>query len=323
LPGKPSQIVAKGDHTCARIGDKAWCWGNDTNGELGDGTPGGSSNKPVAVTGLSGATSIAAGGTFSCAIKTTGHATCWGANDLGQLGDTTTTARAKPGAEIGGTDGIAFLGIAGGNNHACARRSSGGIAAWGDNTFSQSGFASPSAQASFPTPTIGLPTDASGTTFVTDASAVAAGGAHCCAARAAGIVICWGANDRGQLGNGLVEPGPGRKDFVEVGALPAISPATLVAGGEHTCARASSGSVLCWGRNDYGQLGRGMSGTDQPVAATVPGLDKVVELVAGGEHTCARDSDGYVWCWGANDRGQLGDHSKSARNKPVKLPDVP
>ncbi|MGZ3453363.1 MAG: RCC1 domain-containing protein [Polyangiales bacterium] len=322
LPGKPSQIAAGGDHTCARIGDKVWCWGNDGNGELGDGTPGGSSTKPVAVTGLSGATSVIAGGTFTCAMQSSGHALCWGANDKGQLGDTTTTPRSKPGAEVGGSDGIAFLGISGGPSHACGRRSSGGIAVWGDNATSQSGFASPSTQATFPTPTIGLPTDPAAMSFVTDASGIAAGGGHCCASRAAGIVICWGANDRGQLGNGLVEPGPGRKDFVEVGALPAVSPATLVAGGEHTCARASTGSVYCWGRNDVGQLGRGTSGADQPTAATVD-LKNVVELVAGGEHTCARDSGGAVWCWGANDRGQLGDHSKTNRNKPVPLPDVP
>ena len=131
--------------------------------------------------------------------------------------------------------------------------------------------------------------------FVTDASGIAAGGGHCCASRAAGIVLCWGANDRGQLGNGLVEPGPGRKDFVEVGALPAVSPQTLVAGGEHTCARASTGSVYCWGRNDSGQLGRGSSGSDQPTAAAVD-LKSVVELVAGSEHTCARDSR-CQWHW--------------------------
>ena len=82
-----TQITAGGRYTCALVaGGQARCWGRNSAGQLGNGTTGGSSSTPVAVTGLSGATQITAGGSHTCALVAGGQARCWGDNFAGQLG---------------------------------------------------------------------------------------------------------------------------------------------------------------------------------------------------------------------------------------------
>ena len=93
------------------------------------------------------------------------------------------------------------------------------------------------------------------------AKSVAAGYAHSCALLSDGRVACWGSNLYGQLGPGA-EPGikPSGPVIVD---LPEAAD-RVSAGREHTCARAESGRVYCWGRNDFGQLGNGESGSTEP-----------------------------------------------------------
>ena len=83
--------------------------------------------------------------------------------------------------------------------------------------------------------------------------------------------------------------------------------AALAAGDGHTCALAKAGDAMCWGSNARGQLGDG-STVDRPLPATIPQLQGwVASIAAGGQHTCALEGvDGWVYCWGANDYGQLG-----------------
>ena len=77
------------------------------------------------------------------------------------------------------------------------------------------------------------------------------------------------------------------------------------AGGFHTCAARSGGEVLCWGSNEYGQLGDG-STTHAPMPVPVVGLSDAVTVSAGGNHTCAVRANGEAVCWGWNVFGQLG-----------------
>jgi alpha-tubulin suppressor-like RCC1 family protein len=125
--------------------------------------------------------------------------------------------------------------------------------------------------------------------------AVAAGAAHACALTEGGGLVCWGANDAGQLG----AAGPGGTTPVTVFASGATS---VAAGGRHTCA-IRGGSVTCWGANGAGQLGTSGPGGSIPVILTLPGA---TQLAAGGSHTCAVAAAGRLWCWGANGAGQLG-----------------
>jgi alpha-tubulin suppressor-like RCC1 family protein len=136
---------------------------------------------------------------------------------------------------------------------------------------------------------------------------LAAGGLHTCAVDQGSGVACWGRDDYGQLGNGIIDcsncahPDPA--------AVAGLSGVTQVVGGvTHTCARLQDATVDCWGGNTYGQLG-----VASPGAATsptpVPALSSVAEVTAGAFHSCARLSGGSVQCWGESQYGQLGDGS--------------
>ena len=114
---------------------------------------------------------------------------------------------------------------------------------------------------------------------------------------------CWGDNSYGKLGDGTMtdRPTPVAVSGLGSGVL------TVAAGRQHTCAVTSSGAIGCWGHNGYGQVGDGTT-TNRLVPVGVSGLGSVVAAVsAGGYHTCAVTNAGAVWCWGANDNGQIGD----------------
>lgn len=90
-------------------------------------------------------------------------------------------------------------------------------------------------------------------------------------------------------------------------------------GQEHSCAIISGGEVLCWGRNNYGQLGND-STDDSLDPVLVEGLaGSIVALASGQHHTCALNSDGAVFCWGRNFEGQLGDGSTTNRRTAVAV----
>ena len=140
-----------------------------------------------------------------------------------------------------------------------------------------------------------------------------------CARLATGDVRCWGSGLSGQLGNGTADfaltpvPVSGLTDAVDVSVAY-----------EHGCAVRSDTTVVCWGSNAFGQLGDGTLTTRlTPVTVrtgpgVAPPLTGVVDVEAGGTHTCARLIDRSVRCWGWNINGQLGDASFDTRRYPVR-----
>jgi uncharacterized protein (TIGR03437 family) len=133
-------------------------------------------------------------------------------------------------------------------------------------------------------------------------SKIAAGEGHTCAVTNAGEVLCWGANQSGQLGNGTTTSST---TPVRVIGLP-TDVVAITAGQNFTCALTRAGGVLCWGSNTYdGSLGNG-SGTDSNVPVRVldltgkAPLGGVVAISAGNFHTCALTSIGAVLCWGSD-----------------------
>ena len=123
-------------HTCGvTAGGAAYCWGDNSVGELGDGT---TTNRasPVAVAGGLSFSAISAGTRFSCGLATSGAVYCWGENTHGQLGDGTNIARANPTAVSGG---ISFSLVRTGSHHSCGISTTGTAYCWGANLHSQLG----------------------------------------------------------------------------------------------------------------------------------------------------------------------------------------
>lgn len=297
--------IAAGDgHTCVLTSaGGVRCWGNNSDGELGDGT-----NEdrptPVNVVGLaSDVVAVAAGTGHSCALTSAGGVKCWGANDFGQLGDGTTFSRSTP-VDVGGlTSGVSTIAV--GDFHSCAALSTGGVKCWGDNGAGQLGDGTG----------IGSRTPVDVVSLPSQVVSLAAGYKHTCSVTIAGAVKCWGSNDDWQLGAESSVPG----SLTPVDVVGLTSGAIAVtAGYAHSCAATSAGGIKCWGDNEVGQLGDGTE-TGQPTPVDVVGLTGPVSAVAAGQsHTCALTSVGGVQCWGYV--SQVGNGTESSTTDPYLTP---
>lgn len=246
-------LAAGGRHTCALVsGGDVKCWGDNSFGQLGDGTTT-SRPAPGSVVGLADVvTAITAGNNHTCAVLADGGVQCWGANYGGQLGDGTTTSRSIPADVVGLAAGVA---IEAGSGHTCAVLDNGLINCWGLNFSGQLGDGTLVGQTS--------PVEVSGLSGVEEVSAA---NSHTCALAAGGTTSCWGSNSSGQLGTGttLDSPVP-----VEVEGL--IAPSLgLSTGGAHSCAVTRIATIRCWGTNTSGQIGDG-TGIDRAIATDVLG----------------------------------------------------
>lgn len=144
---------------------------------------------------------------------------------------------------------------------------------------------------------------------------VAAGGFFSCALSVAGAVYCWGDNSHGQLGDGTITD---RVTPIPVAGLgPGVREIAL--GDMHACALVADGSVACWGRNDWGQLGDGTV-VSRATPGRVAGLPPVLSVATGWGHTCVATDAGTVLCWGSNAYGQLGASTPDFRSTPAEVP---
>ncbi len=283
------EIHTTASASCARLrSGRVSCWGANDRGQLGNGSMG-DVRRPVEVSGLEHVTSLAMGGAHACAVTSQGAVLCWGDNGKGQLGDGTKALnRRTPVAVSGLRDAVE---VASGRDHTCARRKTGEVACWGDNEFGQAGAAAGSVQRS---PTV-VPN-------LRDARQLAAGGAHSCAVRASGSVACWGHNRYGQLGNGAgaAELNTPRPDPVTVAKL--TDAAEVQLGEASSCARRQTGQVVCWGRNNVGQLGGGTE-SDWSTRIPVKDVTSATKLGLGPLQGCVATTAGLVQCWGRDETG--------------------
>src|SRR5262245_50990996 len=274
-------------HSCARLSDGTLrCWGQNTLGQLGDGTRNDSSN-PVGVVGVSGASSVSAGGYHTCAGFPNGTLQCWGRNEYQQLGNPSvmTETSTTPVSVSGITNAIS---VTTGAFHTCALLADGTIRCWGLNDSGQLG-----------TGTFVNSSSPAVVSGISGAVGVSAGGWHTCARLQDGTLRCWGQNIYGALGNGTIINSA--TPWVVRGMTNA---AVLESGIFHTCARLQDGTVQCWGRNDEGRVGNGTT-TNATTPSTVSGI-VATGIGPGAEHSCALLGDGTIRCWGWNDYGQLG-----------------
>lgn len=350
------RIAAGWNHTCAitPVGGVK-CWGLNQWGQLGDGTV---INRltPVSVVGLdSGVVAVAASANagHTCALTNTGSLWCWGLNDRGQLGDSTTVTRRTPVNVTGLGSGV--LAVSAGYQYTCALTAGGAVKCWGANAVGQLGDGT-QAGALLPVSVLGLQAGVVG---------ISLSHTHACAVTSTGSVKCWGSNDRGELGDGSTSlrlapvdtlgmtsgvaavstgnvhtcivsmsggvqcrgaglsgelgDGTGTNSAMPVSVLGLGSGVTAIASSSHTCALASTGALRCWGPNFSGGLGDGTS-IDRFAPIAVVGLSSgVTEITVGLDYTCALMGTGSIKCWGHNGAGQLGDGTTSDRYVPVDV----
>jgi len=145
---------------------------------------------------------------------------------------------------------------------------------------------------------------------ITDAIDVATGNLHTCAIRGTGEVWCWGQNNEGQIGNGTQSVSISTPTQV-AGITNAIA---ITAGDNHTCALLSTGQMMCWGWNRYGQLG---NGTTNSSLTPVNVIANIAQISAGTLNTCAISNTGQAYCWGDNQYGELGNGTIISQANPV------
>jgi alpha-tubulin suppressor-like RCC1 family protein len=294
-----------GSHNCAVTGEGGVkCWGNNEVGQMGIGNTV-TQPSPVDVIGLTGqAAGVAVGGNLSCALLRDGSVMCWGANYSGEIGDGTRNDRYTPVAVEGLPAGATA--VAAGGGHGCAVVPE-GVMCWGANNNHQLGTVISGSWLSM------SPVAVAG--FGSGVRQIATIFDHTCALTGEGGVVCWGFNERGQLGDGTALPQqePVRVAGLEGGVI------SVAAGGYHSCAVTSAGAVKCWGDNSYGQLGDGTDTSSFLLVNVIQGADKAVRVVAGFYHTCYLTDTGIVKCWGLNTDGQLGEGTNTISRSPVQV----
>jgi alpha-tubulin suppressor-like RCC1 family protein len=308
-PLRTQEIALGSAHTCALLdGGRVACWGDGSQGQLGDGQMGSDYHRPVAavVPGLTGVTAVRAGGDTTCAIAG-GTVVCWGNGAFGQLGDGTAAeghAVASPIA-VQGLSGVVDLSVNGQN--ACAV-AAGEVLCWGRNApemwlgFDSADCGPYTVQMGMGNPTkVSYPCESTPRVVdgIKDAIGIATGGEHNCAPTQGGGASCWGADNFGQVGDGVSGVDAHTPIPTPVAGIDQVLRFGL--GTSHTCAVAgSAGKVLCWGDNSFGQLGIGSSALDsyKIVPTEVPGLGGVSDLGAAAQTSCAVLADQTVACWG-------------------------
>ncbi len=307
-PGLPNsslvhRVTATQNSSLALVNtDTVLAWGQNQNGQLGDGTTI-SRSTAVQSAGLVSANAIAAGWYHSLAVKQDGTVWAWGFNGNGQLGDGTQIAKPTPIAVPGLTG---MLAVAAGKNHSLALKNDGTVLAWGYNDYGELGDGTNTTRLS-PVPVISLG----------NVIAIAAGNQTSFALKSDGTVWAWGFNGQGQLGDGTNLP---KTSAVQVAGLTGV--VSMAAGAAHTLALKSDGTVWAWGYNPDGELGDG-SNTSRPNPVRASSLTGVTALAAGDNHSLAVKSDGTVWAWGYNLNGQLGNGTVTASSVPVQTTAMP
>ena len=259
-------LVSGIHHTCVLTSEnEVFCWGDNSHGQLGDGTTD-NSHVPLLVDGLEGRiTAISAGAQFTCALNSAKDVFCWGNNSHGQLNDGTEDHSSIPVKTT--TVSSDTVMISGGTVELHGITSDGAVQLWNsqliipvtglpeeNNTYVSAGrFAVGGCSM-----TVGGDVNCWGE--ITDAEVngavvrhmLASGEGHACTMKAEGLV-CWGNNSHGQLGDDSTDDSA--EEVLVVGLKQSVI--ALAAGKKHTCVILGDETVACWGHNGTGQLGDG------------------------------------------------------------------
>lgn len=304
-----SRLKAGGDHACGLTPNtgRPICFGANGKHQLGTDTtetagtpPEPISMMPVAVNAPADLrfSDIFVGGRHTCALANDGAAWCWGDNAFGQLGNGETGGDVREPVKVQMPAGTKFTTLALGDDFTCAiAQMSNEVWCWGNEAEGRIGR----------NPAFSGPANVPGKTIADRVSEISAGQAHACAVNEAGEGLCWGRNDRKQVGastDSVASP-----YSVALGSGQSFK--SISAGGNHSCGLLQGGETYCWGANEKGQLGVPGSG-DFSVPQRNGTNVRFDSIITGADFTCAlaRQGNGAVqgdaYCWGGNGWGQLG-----------------
>lgn len=281
----PTMVSNGNQHTCAILNTgKIKCWGDNSSGQLGDGTTGQKST-PTAIDSSSSYQYISAGAAHTCAIKTTTNQLfCWGSNTSGELGFVGTASVLPTLAD----SGLTYSQVSASAQGTCGITTDNYLKCWGSNSSNQLG---PSGYGTSISPTV---VD-SGYTFVS------LGATYACALLLDGTLKCWGSNIYGQLGDGSVTLHSSPQTTSDA----STKYSSVSVGAGHTCGLEQTTGVLkCWGLNNYGQLGVA-DFNNRTTPTVVSSGTSFAAVWTGSSHTCALTRSGQMKCWGYNAEGQL------------------
>jgi len=254
---------------------------------------------------------IGLGHNHSCMRTSAGAAWCWGDNQYGQLGATSSETcvegaglpcSSRPLAVGGST---VFTSLAAAVRHSCGLTSAGTVWCWGFGLGGQLGDGS-RANSLVPLAVAGAHT------FVQ--LSISLFSDHNCGLKADGSLWCWGAG----FSYGTMGPSPSAVPTPWTAAS-AVAFSQIALGEAHACGLDAAGLAWCIGNNGYGQLGEGGS-TSSPLPLAVAGARRYVQIVAGPSHSCALDAAGQAWCWGqGNAVGDGGGAEAPPRRAPVPV----
>jgi alpha-tubulin suppressor-like RCC1 family protein len=300
-----SKISGGAEHSCGIKQDQSlWCWGNDANGQLGNGPLVTATQASPYRVDRSFYESVSAGGFTTCAIRTDGTLWCWGRNLSGQVGIGVNGANVESPAVVG-TD--LWMQVSVGEVHTCGIKRDGTLWCWGAEQSGALGNGGNSANRPSP---VQIGTDRW--------SYISAGYLSTCGIKDDGSLWCWGGDAGGKLGNGSAttadQTTPSR--VAEYG--PWVKVATAESGGHSTCAIKTNGSMWCWGNDAIGQLGNGTLDTaDKDSPVPVSSYRRFTDVDVGEGSPCALAVDGSMWCWGSDWAGQMGNGTASAADNNV------
>lgn len=306
-------VAVGGHHSCAAIGGRVVCWGDNVEGQLGRGTL---DVDPVPrwVPELANIEHLASASDAVFAIDREGAIWSWGHTGDGSLGDTQSQSPRSTPMMSPAISGV--VQISGGTG-VCARAASGTMTCWGDADAGQL------AIGSAPDFTLPVPSVLAGVTRIS------IGTDHGCAI-AMEQLWCFGCAVSGQLGVDVTRATDVCKanddvlvacSIAPVAVAGATNPREVSAGRSHTCAIFADERVRCWGSNVDGALGDGTN-VDSVTPVVARGLGAAFAIATGRHHSCALLADGSAWCWGRGAEGQLGNGSYDDSNAPVRV-DVP
>lgn len=291
-----SALATGWGHTCGiGVADSlAYCWGDNSNGQIGDGTSGNTAPPVTATSGGVKFVDVTAGAEFTCGLSTGGQAYCWGDNRSGQAGDTTALVDTVAVPTPVDTDSF-FVAVTAGNYHACALTGAGQAWCWGENAHGELG--ATTTEDCNGTACSSIPVLVSGElTFDT----LSAGGGHTCGITAAGDAYCWGTNAEGELGDGTTTDSStpvlvsGGLTFTRIAAI-----------GDGVCGIDTGSNLYCWGDNGNSQLADGTY-TDSSTPVQIAGLT-ALSVEGSNGHVCAVATDNATYCWGYKNFGQTAD----------------